>query len=105
MGLAMQHSKGAFFPIMVCDACNKKLKTMESTIAVSAMPLGEGIVSVKVFHKGKCDPGSHFKGHEGFEEFRRYLPHLLGNHKWGERQKGKEGNNQIVIEVPPPLPF
>lgn len=101
MGLAMKHERGCFLPILVCDTCQEPIADWKRAIAGVGLDKQEGISPANVYHKGECDPGrpgQRSKDVGGWQRLDNYLPWLLWNSGWGEKQ-----GHTLVIEVPEPL--
>jgi hypothetical protein len=102
MGLSMQLEKWQPWPVLTCDKCGEPIRDWGQAIATYKWSSENSIMSVKVYHKGECDPGRGKDGTLLWEELKKYLPWLLWNHNWGTKQATKKGST-ITLDVPKPL--
>jgi len=94
MGFSIFSDRVRFRPTLTCDECGEIITDWGMAMVMPSKPTAEEAhLPVRVFHKGKCDPGdSH-----GWLELSSYVPWLLYNHQWGEVKNGPDGNPEAIL--------
>lgn len=104
MSLAIMYAGDRGIPVLVCDACGKKIETPNDCNVVwtdDGKWQDGAIFPVRTYHKD-CDPES--EEDQPWEEGGRYIPWLLCNMKAGKlRQRGEQV--KITVDVPEMLYF
>jgi len=107
LGLALkwvspEDAPGQHYPVLTCDTCGKPIEQLDTSLVTYQLYSGEEITEIKFCHKGKCDRKRLERGVDvgmGSNELKHYLPWLLWNHGWGEKQQNEDGAS-ITISVP-----
>ena len=110
MGLAMRMQGLHSYPELICDTCGEPIEDLGLALTAFEWPDRDGIVPVRVYHKGDCDPGKpgvRDGAASYWEGLNRFLPWLFWNHNWGRNTQAAQNDEdhigQVIITVPRPI--
>jgi hypothetical protein len=94
MGLSITNKKGRGYPALTCDTCGLVIEDLGKGIAAFSLGPDGTVASVRIFHKGNCDPNV-----AGWMPLEHFVVLLLWNHKLGKMVHSEHGV-KLTVEVP-----